>query len=84
MRVPRVDYTHALGLLDKLVGLGKEAVGEVIENRDLVKAGEAQQEKGTQRLKALRKQAEADAHEAKAEAHEQKEKSAQRAKEKAS
>jgi uncharacterized protein YjbJ (UPF0337 family) len=78
--IPRVEYKNAVGLADKLVGLGKEAVGEFTDRPRLVKAGEAQQSKGSQRLKALRSQARADAHEAKARGHETKQRSAERAK----
>lgn len=80
MRIPRISASDATGLLDKAVGLGKEFVGVVVDEERLIKAGEAQQDKGTEKLKALRSQAKADAHRAKARAHESKERTAQAAK----
>ena len=80
MRVGNVELNHLRGLGDKFVGLGKEVVGTVIGNDSLQEAGEAQQARGTESLKALRKQAKAQAKEAKAETFEQQEKAAQRAK----
>jgi uncharacterized protein YjbJ (UPF0337 family) len=80
MRIPRIDYKDASGLLDKIVGLGKEVVGELVDDTRLIEAGEAQQDKGTEKLKALREQAKADAHEAKAQTFEAKQRSAQAAK----
>jgi len=80
VRIPRIDPKDATGLFDKVVGLGKEVVGEVFDKQRLIEAGEAQQAKGTERLKAVREQTKADAHQAKARTYEQREKSAQKAK----
>ena len=80
MRIPRVDPKDATGLLDKVVGLGKEITGEIFDRESLIKAGEAQQAKGTEKLKAIRQQAKADAHKTKAQAYDAKERAAQRAK----
>jgi len=80
MRVGNVELNHLRGLGDKFVGLGKEVAGTVIGNDSLQEAGEAQQARGAENLKALRKQAKAQAKEAKAESFEQQEKAAQRAK----
>jgi uncharacterized protein YjbJ (UPF0337 family) len=80
MRIPRVELANGRGLFDKLIGLGKETLGEALGSDDLIDAGEAQQAKGTERLKAIRKQAKADAHEAKARVHEVRERAAQRSK----
>ena len=80
MRVGTLELDHLRGLGDKFVGLGKELAGTVIGNDSLQEAGEAQQARGTESLKALRKQAKAQAKEAKAESFEQQEKAAQRAK----
>ena len=77
--IPRVEYKNALGLADKFVGLGKEVLGEFSDRPRLVEAGEAQQSKGTEKLKALRAQAKADAHEAKARGHESRQRTVQRA-----
>ena len=81
MRIPRIDPKNALGLLDKVIGLGKEIVGSVVGNDRLAEAGQVQQEKGTERLKAVRAQTEAKGHQATAAAAEQAQKAAQRRKE---
>lgn len=80
MRIPRVDPKDATGLLDKVVGLGKEIAGEMFDEQRLIESGEAQQAKGTEKLKAIREQGKADAHKAKAQTLEAKERAAQRAK----
>ena len=80
MRVPRIDPKDATGLFDKVVGLGKEIAGEVFDRENLVQAGEAQQDKGTEKLKAIREQAKADAHQAQAKTYDAKQRSAQQAK----
>lgn len=80
MRIPRVDPKDATGLIDKVVGLGKEITGEIFDRSTLIEAGEAQQAKGTEKLKAIREQAKADAHKAKAKSYDAKERAAQRAK----
>lgn len=80
MRIPRIDPKDATGILDKVVGLGKEITGELFDSQKWVEAGEAQQAKGTEKLKAIREQAKADAHKSKAKAYETREKAAQEAK----
>jgi uncharacterized protein YjbJ (UPF0337 family) len=80
MRIPRIDPKDATGLFDKVVGLGKEVAGEVFDNHRLIEAGESQQAKGSEKLKAVRQQAKAEAHKAKAEGFEQRERAAQKAK----
>lgn len=80
MRIPRVDAKDATGLFDKVIGLGKEITGEVFDRESLIEAGEAQQAKGTEKLKAIRQQAKADAHKSKAKTYESKERTAQSAK----
>ncbi|MCU1451603.1 MAG: hypothetical protein JWP02_3773 [Acidimicrobiales bacterium] len=80
MRIGNLELNHLRGLGDKFVGLGKEVTGTVIGNDSLQEAGEKQQARGTESLKALRKQAKAQAKETKAETFEQQEKAAQRAK----
>ena len=80
MRIPRIDPKDATGLFDKVIGLGKEVVGEVFDENRLIEAGEAQQAKGTEKLKAIREQAKADAHKAKARTLDQRERAAQKAK----
>ncbi|HET7529789.1 MAG TPA: hypothetical protein VFJ98_02405 [Mycobacteriales bacterium] len=80
MRIPRIDPKDATGLLDKVVGLGKEITGELFDRKNLIEAGESQQAKGTEKLKAVREQAKADTHRAKAKAYDSKERTAQAAK----
>jgi len=80
MRIGNLELDHVRGLGDKFVGLGKEIAGTVIGNDRLQEAGEAQQARGGESLKALRKQAKAQSKDAKAETFEQQQKSAQRAK----
>ena len=76
----RIDPGKLRGLLDKMLGLGKEAVGVVIDNDRLQNEGNRQQDKGTATLKSLRNEARAQAKEAKAEALDRKERATQRAK----
>jgi uncharacterized protein YjbJ (UPF0337 family) len=80
MRIGNLELDHVRGLGDKFVGLGKEIAGTVIGNDSLQEAGEAQQTRGSESLKALRKQVKAQAKESKAETFEQEQKAAQRAK----
>jgi uncharacterized protein YjbJ (UPF0337 family) len=80
MRVPRIDPQDATGLFDKVVGLGKEITGEVFDRQRLIEAGEAQQAKGTEKLKAIRERTKAEGHKAQARSLDAKEHAAQRAK----
>jgi uncharacterized protein YjbJ (UPF0337 family) len=80
MRIGNVELDHLRGFGDKVAGLTKEVVGTVIGNERIQDAGEAQQARGSESIKALRKQAKAQAKEAKAETFEQQERAAQRAK----
>ena len=75
-----IDLTKLRGLGDKVIGLQKEILGTLIGNDKLQQEGEAQQERASEQLKALRLEAKAEAKEAKADALEQKQKAAQRAK----
>lgn len=81
MQIPRIDSKNAVGLLSKVVGLGKEIAGSVVGNDRLAKAGQVQQEKGTERLKAVRAQADAAKQQAKSATAEQAQRAAQRRKE---
>ena len=83
MRIGTIDLNKLQGLSDKSIGLVKEFWGTVLDRDQLVKEGEAQQEKGAERLRALRAELEAQKHETKAKANEQRQKAAQRAKENA-
>jgi uncharacterized protein YjbJ (UPF0337 family) len=80
MRIGNVELDHLRGFGDKVAGLAKEVVGTVIGNERIQDAGEAQQARGSESIKALRKQAKAQAKEAKTETFEQQERAAQRAK----
>ena len=81
MQIPRIDPDNVKGLLDKVIGLGKEIVGAVTHSDRLEKAGQIQQEEAAERIKALRAELRADAHETKAAAAGQAQRRAQQAKE---
>ena len=80
MQIGTVDLNKLRGIGDKVVGLSKETVGALIGNDAMQEAGEAQQERAAEQLKALRAEARAEAKDAKAAALEQKQKAAQAAK----
>jgi uncharacterized protein YjbJ (UPF0337 family) len=84
MQIPRIDPKNAAGLADKVIGLGKEIVGTVTGQDRLSKAGQVQQDKGTERIKAIRAQVEAEAHQTQAAAAGQTQQRAQRTKERTS
>ena len=81
MQIPRIDSKNVLGLVSKVVGLGKEVVGNIVGNKRLTKAGQVQQDKGTERIKAVRAEMDAKKHEAKGVAAERAQRTAQRRKE---
>jgi uncharacterized protein YjbJ (UPF0337 family) len=81
VQIPRIDSKNLFGLADKVVGLGKEIVGTFVGNDRLSKAGQVQQDKGTERLKAVKSQLEAEQHQANAAGAEQAQRAAQRTKE---
>ncbi len=83
MRLQRIDPENARGFIDKFFGLGKELVGSVIDNEGLRKEGEAQQAKGSERIRALQDQVKAKGKEAKAEVLERQQRAAQKMKESA-
>ncbi|MGQ0842974.1 MAG: hypothetical protein ACT4QF_02445 [Sporichthyaceae bacterium] len=70
--LPNLDPKNATALFDKVVGLSREITGSVLQKDSWIEAGEAQQAKGAERLKALREQAKAEVHNQKARLHEQK------------
>ena len=80
MQIGTIDLNKLRGLSDKAVGLYKEMLGTLFGNERLTTAGEAQQERATEQLRALRSEMKAQAKEAKAELFEQKQKAAERAK----
>lgn len=69
-----------MGAFEEAKGKVKEAVGDLTNNPDLEREGEAQAEKGEAEREATAARAEAKAHEAKAKGHEVEEKIAQDAK----
>jgi len=81
VNVGKIDLTQLRGVGDKGVGLAKEFVGTVLGNESLQRQGEAQQDRASEEMKVLRKQAEAQAKESKADTLEQSQRAAQRAKE---
>lgn len=80
MQIGTVDLNKLRGLGDKVVGLVKELVGAIVDNDALQEAGQAQQERATEQLRALRAEAKADAKDAKAAGYEKTERLAQAAK----
>ena len=80
MQVGRVDVNKLRAVADKAFGLTKEFVGVLVGNDKLEEEGEAQQERASEQLKALRKEIEAERKEAVAEMHEKRQKAAQRSK----
>ncbi len=68
MQIGTVDLNKLRGVGDKFVGLAKETTGVLIGNERWQRSGEAQQERASETLKALRKEAEAAAKESKADA----------------
>ncbi len=80
MQVGTIDLQKLRGVGGKVFGLTKELVGVLINNARLQEEGDAQQDRASERLRALRKEALAEAKEAKAEMFDRKERAAQRAK----
>jgi uncharacterized protein YjbJ (UPF0337 family) len=66
MQIGTVDLDKLRGVSDKFIGLAKEATGVLIDNDSLQKAGEAQQDRASENLKALRKEADAEKEQKKA------------------
>src|SRR5205085_2720265 len=63
MKVGTLELDHVRGFGDKVFGLTKEFIGTIAGSDRLQEEGEAQQARGTESLKALRKQAKAQAKE---------------------
>lgn len=80
MQLGSVDVKKLRSIGDKAVGLAKELAGSIAGNERLEEAGEAQQEKASETLRAMRAEAKATAKDAKAEVLEQRQKAAQRSK----
>ena len=80
MQLGSIDFNKLRGIGDKAVGLSKELFGAVTGNEALQEAGEAQQDKATERLRALRAEVKAEAKDAKADVLEQRQRAAASAK----
>ncbi len=84
MNIGTIDLNKLRGVTDKGAGLTKEFVGVLVGSDRLQAEGEAQQDRATEELKALRAEAKAQAKEAKADGLEVEQRIAQKAKERAS
>ncbi len=69
-----------MGAFEELKGKAKQAVGDVTDNADLKREGDAQQDKGEADREATEARAEAKAHEVKAKEKELEQEAAERAK----
>ena len=83
MRLQRIEPENVRGFVDKFLGLGKEILGTVVDNEAWRKEGEAQQKKGTERIRALQDQVKAQVKEAKADTFERQQRASQKMKESA-
>jgi len=82
MQIPRIDPKNTLGLLDKVVGLSNEIIGTATRQDRLTRAGQVQQDKGAERIKAVKAELDAQGHKAKAAAAGRVQRSTQQTKEK--
>jgi uncharacterized protein YjbJ (UPF0337 family) len=80
MQMGTVDLQKLRGVGEKVFGLSKEFLGVIVNNDRLQKEGDAQQDRASERLRALRKEAEAQVKDAKANLFDRQERAAQRAK----
>jgi uncharacterized protein YjbJ (UPF0337 family) len=80
MRIGTIDLNKLRSVNDKALGLGKELVGVLVDNDRLQREGEAQQAQATEKLRALRKELDAQQHEARARVFQEKERAAQTSK----
>ena len=69
-----------MGVFEEAKGKVKEAVGDVTNNPDLQREGQAQEDKGRNEREATQARAEAKAHEGKAKAHEVEQQAAEQTK----
>ncbi|MDQ6697337.1 MAG: CsbD family protein [Actinomycetota bacterium] len=81
MQLLNIDLKQLRGLTDKAFGLNKELLGTVLGNERLADEGEAQQEKATHELKALRADIKAAAERAEVETQEGRQRAARKVKE---
>jgi len=75
-----IDLNKLRGIGDKAVGLSKELIGALTNNERLQEAGDAQQDRAAEELRALRAEVKAERKDAKAEVLEQRQKVAANAK----
>lgn len=80
MQLGSIDLNKLRSIRDKAAGLSKELVGTLIGNDRLQEAGEAQQDRADEQLRALRAELKARQKDAKAEVLEQRQKAAANAK----
>lgn len=80
MQMGTIDLQKLRGVGEKAFGLTKEFMGVITNNERLQQEGDAQQDRASEKLRALRKEAEAQVKEAKAVALDRKERAAQQAK----
>lgn len=69
-----------MGAFEEIKGKAKEAVGDLTNNPDMVREGQAQKDKGEAEREATEARVEAKAHEAEAKAHEARQEAAEEAK----
>jgi uncharacterized protein YjbJ (UPF0337 family) len=65
MRVPHISPGNAMGVVDKVVGLLREVMGEFLDRPTLKESGRLQQEKGSAKLDQLQAEVTAETHKAK-------------------
>jgi uncharacterized protein YjbJ (UPF0337 family) len=65
MRVPHISPANAIGIVDKVVGLLREVLGELFNRPTLKESGRLQQEKGSAKLDQLHAEVTAETHKAK-------------------
>jgi len=80
VQIGTIDLNKLRGISDKALGLAKEFVGVLFGNDRLQDEGEAQQERATAELKALREELKAQKKDSKADVMEKRQQAAQRAK----
>lgn len=84
MQIPSVSPDNVRGIADKVVGLGKEILGTVIDDASLRDSGRTQQRAGSERLAAVEEEVKAKAREAQAHTADLAERTARQRKERAS
>jgi uncharacterized protein YjbJ (UPF0337 family) len=77
--VSQTEEFH-MGVFEEAKGKAKEAVGDLTNNPDLQREGQAQKDKGEAEREATQARAEAKGHDAKAKAHEMEQEAAEDAK----